>query len=99
MNTTNKNTKMKTPLEEIIKRINDAIDNNVMVGSIIYPTVEIAFLELKQHAEKLLILERQLSKDCFVEKVILKDGYRACCGKEMTDDAAEKYCKDVWLKS
>jgi len=36
--------------------------------------------------------------DCFLEKIILKDGYRACCGKEMTEDAAEKYCKDVWLK-
>lgn len=39
-----------------------------------------------------------LTETCFVEKVILKDGYRACCGKEMTDDEAEKYCKDVWLK-
>ena len=90
---------MKTPIEEMINRINDAIDNNGMVGSIIYPTVETALLQLKQHAEKLLILERQLTKNCFVEKVILKDGYRACCGKEMTDDAAEKYCKDVWLKT
>ena len=90
---------MKTPIEEMINRINDAIDNNGMVGSIIYPTVETALLQLKQHAEKLLVLERQLSKDCFVEKIILKDGYRACCGKEMTDDSAEKYCKDVWLKS
>ena len=41
---------------------------------------------------------KQMEKNCFVEKIILKDGYRACCGKEMTEDAAEKYCKDVWLK-
>lgn len=40
-----------------------------------------------------------LTETCFVEKIILKDGYRACCGKEMTDDAAEEYCKDVWLKT
>ncbi len=45
------------------------------------------------------IKRSQLSKDCFIEKVILKDGYRACCGKEMSDNVAEKYCKDVWLKT
>lgn len=45
------------------------------------------------------IKRSHLSKDCFIEKVILKDGYRACCGKEMTDNVAEKYCKDVWLKT
>lgn len=49
--------------------------------------------------QQALEMETNQSKDCFVEKVILKDGYRACCGKEMTDDAAEKYCKDVWLKT
>lgn len=49
--------------------------------------------------QQALEMEKNQSKDCFVEKVILKDGYRACCGKEMTDDAAEKYCKDVWLKT
>ena len=43
--------------------------------------------------EKALEMEKGLSKDCFI------DGYRACCGKEMTDDAAEKYFKDVWLKN
>ena len=48
--------------------------------------------------EKALEMEKKQSKDCFVEKVILKDGDRACCGKEMTDEAAEKYCKEVWLK-
>lgn len=50
----------------------------------------------KQQAKE---MEKQLTKDCFLEKIIIKDGYRACCGKEMTEDVAEKYCKDVWLKT
>lgn len=49
--------------------------------------------------DEIIDKKSHLSKDCFIEKVILKDGYRACCGKEMTDEAAEKYCKDIWLKS
>lgn len=49
--------------------------------------------------DEIIDKKSDLSKDCFIEKVILKDGYRACCGKEMTDNIAEKYCKDVWLKT
>lgn len=46
------------------------------------------------------ILNEIVSNDiCFIEKVILKDGYRACCGKEITDESANKYCKYVWLKN
>lgn len=49
--------------------------------------------------DEIIDKKSHLSKDSFIKKVILKDGYRACCGKEMTDDTAEKYCKDVWLKT
>ena len=56
------------------------------------------------HLKKELVLAENMLDEiidndiCFIEKVILKDGYRSCCGKEMNDNTAEKYCRDIWLK-
>ena len=86
-------------IQDVLRLIDNTIDINGMIGSQIYPNAEIPLLELKTNIQKYALKEGILTKDCFVEKIILKDGYRACCGKEMTDDAAEKYCKDVWLKT
>lgn len=89
----------KKAIEEVIFLIDNTIDINGMIGSQIYPNTEKALVELKHKIEKYTLKESPLMDDCFAEKIILKDGYRACCGKEMTDEAAEKYCKDVWLKT
>jgi len=59
----------------------------------------ISKVEYLKEKKELLIKAKEMEKNCFVEKIILKDGYRACCGKEITEDAAEQYCKDVWLKT
>jgi len=52
---------MKTPIKQLIEQIDNTIDNNNMIGSIIYPTVESALLEIKQRAEKLLDQEKLIT--------------------------------------
>ena len=69
---------MKTSLEELIEHIDNAIDNNNMVGSIIYPDVNSALLDIKRKAELLLYSEKTQ-----IEKAIA-DGYSGCCGKKTT---------------
>lgn len=49
---------MKTPIEQLLKHIDDAIDNNGMVGSIIYPTVESALLNIRDKVEMINNLEK-----------------------------------------
>ena len=84
---------MKTPVEWLIEQILEIpLDDSTNAAHLKKYVNKVTIFE------KALQMEKELSKGCFVEKVILKDGYRACCGKEMSDDATEKYCKDVWLK-
>lgn len=49
---------MKNPIEQLINHIDDAIDNNNMVGTMIYPNVESALLALKEKAEKLFYIQK-----------------------------------------
>jgi hypothetical protein len=49
---------MKTSLEELIEHIDNAIDNNNMVGSIIYPDVNTALLDIKRKAEELMQVDK-----------------------------------------
>ena len=92
---------MKTPIEQLI----DALENQIVYSAqgkgetIRTGDYRIGLRKAISIAFDFIETEKTLSENCFAEKVILKDGYRACCGKEMTDDAAEKYCKDVWLKT
>jgi hypothetical protein len=60
---------------------------------------KISRVEFVKAKKDLFTKAKQMESDCFVEKIILKDGYRACCGKEMTDDIADKYLKEIWLKN
>jgi len=92
---------MKTPIEQLI----DALEKQIVYSAqgkgetIRTGDYRIGLRKAISIAFDFIETEKTLSENCFVEKVILKDGYRACCGKEMTDEAAEKYCKDIWLKS
>ena len=92
---------MKTPIEQLI----DALEKQIVYSTqgksdtIRTGDYRIGLRKAIDIAFSFIETEKIFTKDCFVEKVILKDGYRACCGKEMTDDTAEKYCKDVWLKT
>ena len=49
---------MKTPIEQLLSHIDNAIDNNGMVGSIIYPTVESALLNIRDKVEMINSLEK-----------------------------------------
>jgi hypothetical protein len=92
---------MKTAIQQLI----DALEKQIVYSAqgkgdtIRTGDYRIGLRKAINIASNFLETEKTLSKDCFVEKIILKDGYRACCGKEMTEDAAEQYCKDVWLKT
>ena len=69
---------MKTALEELIEHIDNPIDKKKMVGSIIYPDVNTALLDIKNKAKLLLSYEK-----IQIEQYIA-DGYGGCCGKNTT---------------
>jgi len=45
---------MKTAIETLIEHIDNAIDNNNMAGSIVYPDVNTALLDIRNEAESLM---------------------------------------------